>query len=268
MVQVVGEKPRGRRAWANGKRISFHRDPMNKLLSAAIALALTACANNASIGYRGGLTDIPHPALGQDFRPSPETGPPSVGQCSTLRALFDAHTDDPPLRDSLAMQLRQCPDSAGYNPISNSANTSSHVYSDNDFSARTVQGRGEIQLEKRDSSYYVPVRINDTITLPFLLDTGASDLVMPADVALTLMRAGALKRGDFIGQTPYRMANGAEEVSDVVVLREVRVGDHTIRNVSASITPAQGEPLLGQSFLSKFGTLTVDYKRRVLVLSP
>ena len=131
-----------------------------------------------------------------------------------------------------------------------------------------VRGREEIQLEKRDSSYYVPVRINDTITLPFLLDTGASDLVMPADVALTLMRAGALKRGDFIGQTPYRMANGSEEVGDVVVLRDVRVGEHVVRNVSASITPAQGEPLLGQSFLSKFGTLTVDYKRRVLVLSP
>jgi clan AA aspartic protease (TIGR02281 family) len=114
----------------------------------------------------------------------------------------------------------------------------------------------------------VSVRINDTITLPFVLDTGASDLVIPVDVALTLMRAGALKRSDFIGQTSYRMANGSEEVGDVVVLRDVRVGDHMVRNVSASITPVQGEPLLGQSFLSKFGAVTVDYKRLILVLSP
>jgi predicted aspartyl protease len=64
------------------------------------------------------------------------------------------------------------------------------------------------------------------------------------------------------------MANGTNEVSDVVVLREVRVGDHVARNVSASITPAQGEPLLGQSFLSKFRSMTVDYQRRGLVLSP
>jgi clan AA aspartic protease (TIGR02281 family) len=123
-------------------------------------------------------------------------------------------------------------------------------------------------ITKKGNTYYVPVRINDTITLPFLLDTGASDLVIPVDVALTLMRAGALKRSDFIGQTSYRMANGSEEVSDVVVLRDVRVGDHMVRNVSASITPAQGEPLLGQSFLSKFGAVTVDYKRLILVLSP
>jgi predicted aspartyl protease len=101
-----------------------------------------------------------------------------------------------------------------------------------------------------------------------MLDTGASDLVIPVNVAMTLMRAGALKRSDFIGQNSYRMANGSEEVSDVVVLRDVRVGDHMVRNVSASITPAQGEPLLGQSFLSKFGAVTVDYKRLILVLSP
>ena len=100
------------------------------------------------------------------------------------------------------------------------------------------------------------------------LETGANDLAIPADVALTLVRAGALRRGHLTGQNSYRMANGSKEVTDVVVLREVRVGDHVVRNVSASIIPTQGDPLLGQSFLSKFGAMTVDYKRRVLVLSP
>ena len=114
----------------------------------------------------------------------------------------------------------------------------------------------------------MPVRVNDTITLPFLLDTGAGDLVIPADVALTLIRAGALRSGDFIGKRPYQLANGSEEVSDIVVIREVRVGDHVVRNVTASITALEGKPLLGQSFLSKFGTVTVDYKRLVLILSP
>jgi predicted aspartyl protease len=64
------------------------------------------------------------------------------------------------------------------------------------------------------------------------------------------------------------MANGSEEVSNVVVLRDVRVGDRMVRNVSASITPVAGEPLLGQSFLSKFGAVTLGYKRLILVLSP
>jgi clan AA aspartic protease (TIGR02281 family) len=134
--------------------------------------------------------------------------------------------------------------------------------------APSAQGPEEIQLEKRGSSYYVPVRINDTITLPFLLDTGAGDLAIPADVARTLIRAGALKSGDLIGKRSYQIANGSEEVSPLVRIGEVRVGERVVRNVTAGITPANGEPLLGQSFLSKFGTLTVDYKRLVLTLSP
>jgi predicted aspartyl protease len=113
----------------------------------------------------------------------------------------------------------------------------------------------------------VPVRINDTITLPFLLDTGAGDLAIPVDVALTLIRAGALRNGDFLGRRSYQVATGAEQIGDVVSIREVQVGEHVVRNVTASITPAEGTPLLGQSFLSKFGTVTVDYKRLVLVLS-
>jgi aspartyl protease family protein len=131
-----------------------------------------------------------------------------------------------------------------------------------------MRGSEEVQIEKRGDSYLVPVRINNTITLPFLLDTGASDLVVPADVALTLVRAGALTSGDFIGKTPYRLADGSEGVSELVVLREVRVGEHSARNVTATISSLQAEPLLGQSFLSKFGKVTLDYKRLVLVLSP
>jgi predicted aspartyl protease len=134
-------------------------------------------------------------------------------------------------------------------------------------SSPPVQRPDEVQIEKLGDTYHVPVRINDTITLPFLLDTGASDMVIPADVALTLIRAGALTSGDFIGKSRYRLADGSEAVSDVVSLREVQVGEHSVRNVTASVSSLQGEPLLGQSFLSKFGTVTLDYRRLVLILA-
>jgi predicted aspartyl protease len=91
--------------------------------------------------------------------------------------------------------------------------------------------------------------------------------VIPIDVALTTIRADALTSSDFVGNDRYRLADGSEEVSDVVVLLEVQVGEHAVRNVTASISPTQGEPLLGQSFLSKFDAVTLDYNRRVLVLS-
>ena len=129
---------------------------------------------------------------------------------------------------------------------------------------------GEKSVGKGTSALCVrPARINDTITLPFLLDTGADNLAIPADVARTLiLRAGALRNSDLMGHRSYQIANGSEEVSPLVALREVRVGKHVVRNVTAGITPPNGDPLLGQSFLSKFGTVTVDYKDLVLILSP
>jgi predicted aspartyl protease len=96
-------------------------------------------------------------------------------------------------------------------------------------------GNSPLTPEKPDSSerhgntYTVPVRVNQTITLPFILDTGATDLVIPADVALTLIRAGALTSNDFIGKSQYSMANGSEQVSDRVIIREVQVGDDIVR---------------------------------------
>jgi clan AA aspartic protease (TIGR02281 family) len=126
----------------------------------------------------------------------------------------------------------------------------------------------EVKIEKSgNGGYMVLVRVNQTIILPFILDTGAAELVIPADVVLTLIRAGALKGSDFIGKARYSMANGSEQVSDRVIIREVQVDDHIVTNVTASVGPPAGDLLLGQSFLSKFGAVTVDYKRLVLVLS-
>ena len=140
--------------------------------------------------------------------------------------------------------------------------------SEKDRILERARGPEEVQIEKRGNNYYVPVQINGTITLPFLLDTGADDLAIPADLAQTLIRAGALKNSDFYDKRSYQVANGSKEVSPVVTIHDVQVGKRPIRDVDASIIPAQGVPLLGQSFLSRFGAVTVDYNRLVLVLSP
>lgn len=50
------------------------------------------------------------------------------------------------------------------------------------------------------------------------------------------------------------------------MLRELRLGTHTVRNVLASIGPPKGELLLGQSFLSRCGTWAIDNARNLLIL--
>jgi clan AA aspartic protease (TIGR02281 family) len=126
-----------------------------------------------------------------------------------------------------------------------------------------------IQLKKHaGGGYLIPGRINDAVTVTFVLDTGASDVSIPDEVARELEQAGKLDRGDFLGTRTYVLADGSKVPSRRVLLREVTVGGQTVSNVTASISRSGSPPLLGQSFLSKFASWTLDNERAALVLKP
>src|SRR3954469_24711026 len=77
-------------------------------------------------------------------------------------------------------------------------------------SSSGVSANNEVNLEKQDGTYKVPVLINRAITLKFVLDSGASDVFIPADVFLTLLRTGTVSRSDFLDTQTYSLADGSE----------------------------------------------------------
>ena len=50
------------------------------------------------------------------------------------------------------------------------------------------------------------------------------------------------------------------------VLREVQVGTHIVKDVVANVVPIEGDPLLGQSFLSRLPSWSIDNNLHVLNL--
>ena len=60
-----------------------------------------------------------------------------------------------------------------------------------------------------DGTLVVRVTINGQLTLKFLIDSGASDVSIPADVVLTLVHAGMITDADFLGKQTYRLADGS-----------------------------------------------------------
>src|SRR5215510_3945261 len=82
----------------------------------------------------------------------------------------------------------------------------------------------DIPLSKRGGVYEIPVEINGVITLNFVLDTGASEVSIPADVALTLYRAGTIKDADFLPGQIYRLADGSLVNRSRLVLRSLKIG--------------------------------------------
>ena len=124
-----------------------------------------------------------------------------------------------------------------------------------------------VAMEKDGGVYVVPARLNDVITLPALVDSGAADVSLPPDVVLTLSRSGTISQDDFIGEQTYMLADGSKIPSPRFRLKSVRVGNRTIENVEAAIAPnVEANILLGQSFLGRLQSWSIDNDHHVLIL--
>jgi len=133
---------------------------------------------------------------------------------------------------------------------------------------RSGAGIGDttVQLVSDGGTFKVPVTINGQLTLNFTVDSGASDVSIPADVFMTLVRTGTITDGDYLDKQTYVLADGSTTPSQRFVIRSLRVGDKTLDNVVGSIAPVKGSLLLGQSFLGRFDSWLIDNHLQALVL--
>jgi predicted aspartyl protease len=124
-----------------------------------------------------------------------------------------------------------------------------------------------VAMRMSGGTFVVPVQINGQITLNFTVDSGASDVTIPADVVSTLMRTGTLTSEDFLGSKTYTLADGSTIPSQTFRIRSLTVGDRVLENIVAGASPAAGGLLLGQSFLARFTSWSIDNQRQVLILN-
>jgi clan AA aspartic protease (TIGR02281 family) len=129
-----------------------------------------------------------------------------------------------------------------------------------------VENGERVRMVESGGIYHVPVVINNELKLDFVVDSGASDVCIPADVVLTLTRTGTIKSSDFIGTETYRLADGSAVSSRTFIIRSLKVGDRTVTDVRASIADVHGALLLGQSFLKRFKSWSQDNSAHELIL--
>jgi clan AA aspartic protease (TIGR02281 family) len=127
--------------------------------------------------------------------------------------------------------------------------------------------RTEVALQSSTGGgYYLPVTINQTLWVPFVLDTGASGVQIPFDVYLVMARKGSVSANDARGTVTVSMADGSTHEEPRVLIHELKVGDTIVTDVLATVGPIGTDPLLGQSFLARLGSYTIDNQRHVLTL--
>lgn len=122
-----------------------------------------------------------------------------------------------------------------------------------------------IKMERESGVLVVPVTVNG-VPMKFVFDTGASNITISQTEAQFLAKQGKLTKEDVIGTERYQIADGSISEGTVIRLREVRIGNRTINNVEASVIESQNAPLLlGQTALSQFGKVSLDYKNGYII---
>lgn len=106
-------------------------------------------------------------------------------------------------------------------------------------------GVTEIELKRNRYGHYVSSGHINGVAVTFMLDTGATDVSIPAHIAQKI----GLQRGR---ELIYRTANGRAKVY-ATELGEVALGGIKLNNIRATINPnvTDNDILLGMSFLKQ-----------------
>jgi clan AA aspartic protease (TIGR02281 family) len=124
-----------------------------------------------------------------------------------------------------------------------------------------------IPLVHEHGTLQVPVVINGKISLNFTIDSGATDVSIPASVFSTLTHNGTVSSQDLLDKRIYKLADGSGEISQRFRIHSLRVGQLEVRDVIASVGDSGGLLLLGQSFLSRLKSWSIDNEQQALVIT-
>jgi hypothetical protein len=123
----------------------------------------------------------------------------------------------------------------------------------------------DVPLSRDGGVWKVPVRVNQVVSLDFIVDSGASEVCIPADVVGTLLRAGTVQKADMLPSGIATLADGSRHTAGRFKIRQLELGTLTLTDVDASITPARGPLLLGESCLQRLpGGWRLDYDHRIM----
>jgi clan AA aspartic protease (TIGR02281 family) len=124
-----------------------------------------------------------------------------------------------------------------------------------------------IPLIHAHGTLQVPVVINGKVSLNFTIDSGATDVSIPATVFYTLTRTGTVSPQDLLDKRMYKLADGSGEIAQRFRIRSLRVGNLEVRDVIGSVGDSGGLLLLGQSFLSRLKSWSIDNERQTLLIT-
>jgi clan AA aspartic protease (TIGR02281 family) len=124
-----------------------------------------------------------------------------------------------------------------------------------------------IPIEAENGAYIVPVLVNGVLPLKFIIDSGSADVSIPADVASTLRQMGTMSGADLLGKKTYLLADGSQVSSEIYRVGSLKLGSLIMRDVTVRISAEKSSLLLGQSFLRRLTSWSMNNAKKVLIIT-
>jgi len=114
---------------------------------------------------------------------------------------------------------------------------------------------------------YVMAKVNG-IDVKFLLDTGCSTVLMTSAELYYLHHMGKMDVDNVSGKTTCRYGDGSEGDGYIYLIDSLSIGGIKLDSIECTVIEnAKAEPLLGQTILSKFGKVSIDYKNKKIKIN-
>ena len=115
-------------------------------------------------------------------------------------------------------------------------------------------------------TFVILATVNGSTQAALRVDSGATDVMLPRNVAARLISDGSLTHADYVTTKTYRLADGSLRTQKVYRLRSLKVGTLIVRDIPCTIGN-DDTGLLGQSCLSRAQGWAMDNRRHVLTLT-
>lgn len=115
-----------------------------------------------------------------------------------------------------------------------------------------VARSAEILMVREQGVYTLSVQFNGSLNVKAVLDTGASTVSIPLEVAAALAKNGTLTRRDLLPPVKMETADGRHINAPRIRIRSLRIGNYELDNVIATVSPGGSPVLLGQGVLQHF----------------
>jgi hypothetical protein len=127
--------------------------------------------------------------------------------------------------------------------------------------------KNTLYLTDENNMKFLQLNFSD-LNYKFMLDTGASNIVINKSVLSELLANGIISKSNYIGDSYAEIADGTIIDCQNWLIPEIKIANQTLKNITVSVTDSENSMLLfGMDGLEKLNVLQLNLNENEIILN-